>query len=98
MAVHYRALTAIRPPRPPESWNEWSSTDVNQLVDYGGYECARRLRLPVAIDPWRTVRVELPFVKPPEGTIIEVVLRDMDDHSVVLRLDDRVGMKWFEFR
>ena len=66
---------------------------------YGAYECSTRLGLPVLVDPWRAVRLEVPLVLDVRKTTpAEMMLRDMDDHEAVISLRGHPGMTRIEFR
>jgi len=66
---------------------------------YGAYECGQRLGLPILVDPWRAVRLEVPLVHDVrDNTPTVMVMRDMDDHEAVISLRKHAGMTRIEFR
>ncbi|HTP51145.1 MAG TPA: hypothetical protein VMK42_10630 [Anaeromyxobacteraceae bacterium] len=68
-------------------------------AEFSAREIARRLRLPLALDPWRIVALEFEMDAGDFRRAAKLVVRDMDDREIAIPLQDPAAYeKWFDFR
>ncbi len=69
-----------------------------QGVEINEREYFEQLVLPRSVDPWRIVGIKLVVKSQDYQRADQLVLRDMDDHEIVIALKDRSSYgKWVEF-